>query len=171
MVGHKLNRYSKKLRKRSPSLAQLSDTGFKAVRDEQTGFIYHPSGFPLEFKRLWFGDKLADVENEQGKLGVIFQSEKYFKPGVTVEIVIPLRGELEKFRGKVVLVRSTEDYYEIGLWLYHQADCSRVRIVEQICHIETYLQQKKYKEGPYNLNRDRVAKEWISKYASSVPSS
>ena len=54
--------------------------------------------------------------------------------------------------------------------LQHQADASRARIVEQICHIESYLKNKKFREGPYILNRERVAEEWISKYASSVPS-
>ena len=34
----------------------------------------------------------------------------------------------------------------------------------------TYLQDKKYREGPYCINRERIAEEWITKYASSVPS-
>ncbi len=170
MVSHKVNKYSKKLRKKNPYLFQPGRAGLKPVRDAQTGFIHHPAGFPLDFKRIWFDVKQEYPEDESANIGVIFESHKYIKPGATVEIVIPLRNETEKFRGKVVLVRNFGDYYEIGLWLSHRADASRARIVEQICHIEIYLQEKKYRDGPYTINRERVAEEWITKYAGNVPS-
>ena len=65
-------------------------------------------------------------------------------------------------------MKNNGDDYEIGLWLLYQEDASRARIVEQLCHIELYMQEKKYREGPYNINPDRVAGEWITKYASEV---
>ena len=80
-----------------------------------------------------------------------------------------MRGELEQFRGKVVLVRQNGDCWEVGVWFPCRIDASRMRIVEQICHIEAYLQQKKYVEGPYNLNRERIAAEWINRHAATVP--
>lgn len=169
MNSQKVNQFSKKLFKKSSHLFKSGLPDTKPVRDAQTGFIHHPASVPFEWKRIWFNTKQEVSETETANVGVIFNSEKYIKPGVTLEIIIPLRNETERFRGKVVLVRNIGDYYEIGLWLYHHADASRARIVEQICHIETYLQEKKYREGPYAINRDRVAAEWISKYASSVP--
>ncbi|MFQ5661412.1 MAG: hypothetical protein ACE5GZ_13400 [Gammaproteobacteria bacterium] len=168
MYSQKVNRYSKKLRKKGHYRFQKNCSELKPVRDAQTGFIHHPVNFPIEFRRLWFPEKQDGAVNT-GKIGVMFESQKYIKPGTTVEIVIPLRNETEKFRGKVVLVRDHSDYYEIGLWMYHHDDASRVRIVEQICHIETYLQEKKYRDGPYSINHDRITEEWISKYAGSVP--
>jgi len=140
------------------------------IRDQQTGFIHHPGGFPVDFKRIWFAGK-DDQEplTERSDIGLILESRKYFKPGVTMEIAIPLPHEISRFRGKVVLVRHNENAYEIGIWLHHRADASRARIVEQICHIEIYLKQKKLRHGPYSLNREKLAEEWISKYASSVP--
>jgi len=68
-----------------------------------------------------------------------------------------------------VLIRNYGGYFEIGLWMQHAADASRVRIVEQICHIESYLQERKYRDGPYNINRDRIASEWIMENAETVP--
>ena len=123
-------------------------------------------------------DTIKKVIIEAVKLSVVasipFSSnifaEEYIKPGTFVEITIPLPDKTEQFTGKVVLVRQVGESYEIGLWLQHQEDASRARIVEQICHIEVYMQEKKYRDGPYNLNPDRVAREWISKYASEVPS-
>jgi len=142
----------------------------KPVRDEQTGFIHHPAGFPFASRRVWFGERCPTQGRNTGTFGVIFVSEKYVRPGTTLEVDIPLRNETVQFRGKVVLVRQTDSHFEIGLWPLHHEDANRVRIVEQICHIESYLQEKKYRDGPYILNRDRTAAEWIAKYASSVPS-
>ena len=141
------------------------------IRDQQTGFIQHPGGFPIDFRRLWFAGKDDTGKSaERSHIGLIFESEKYFKPGVTMEITIPLADESTRFRGKVVLVRHSDSAYEIGIWLHRRADASRARIVEQLCHIEAYLKQKKFRHGPYSLNREKLAGEWISKYASSVPS-
>lgn len=132
-----------------------------------SGFIHHPSAYPLSYKRLWF-DKDNTSENSQ-EIGLCFRSKKYLKPGISVEISIPLRGEEQKFRGKVVLVRNMDDYFEIGIWLTQAADVHRARIVEQICHIETYLRTKKHQEGPF-VSNERVAEEWVSKYAAAFPS-
>ena len=134
------------------------------------GFIHHPAGSPIDVRRIWFGDKHGDsTQNGQGDIGVCFESDKYIKPGIMLEISIPLRGEQQKFRGKVVLVRNKGDLYEIGLWLTSKTDSGRIRIVEQICHIESYLRQKRHREGPF-VSRERVAQEWISKFASTFPS-
>lgn len=134
------------------------------------GFIHHPAGSPIEFRRIWFGNKhVGSMLDGEGNIGVCFESDKYFKPGTILEISIPLRGEQQKFRGKVVLVKNKGDLCEIGLWLTSKADSGRIRIVEQICHIESYLRQKRHREGPF-VSKERVAQEWISKFASNFPS-
>lgn len=138
------------------------------ITDIQTGFIHHPQGYPLRWKRVWFADK-SKPEDERSNIGFMFQTEKYLKPGATVEIAIPLKDELEKFRGKVVMVRHRGDHFDIGLWLKHRSDATRARLLEQLCHIEAYFKEKKFRDGPYILNRERVAEEWIAKHASSVP--
>lgn len=169
MVSQKVNKFSKKLRKEGQALYNFARNGVKPVLDVQTGFIHHPPGFPIDFKRLWFAAAGTPITQLPGNIGVIFESEKYIRPGTTLEITIPLRNEVEKFRGKVVLVRNAGSHFEIGLWFSCREDASRARIVEQICHIETYIQEKKYREGPYALNRDRVAQEWIINNAGNVP--
>jgi hypothetical protein len=154
---------------RPPATRLRHATSANPVRDNQTGFIHHPAGFPLEYKRIWFSGS-ADVDaGESHDIGLIFESEERIPAGATLEIQIPLRGDMEHFRGKVVLVRQSGDCWEIGVWFPRRIDASRMRIVEQICHIEVYLQHKKHVEGPYNLNRDRIAAEWINRNAATVP--
>lgn len=165
MRGQRLNSHAR-LRHRPAGLHLASA---RPIRDHQTGFIHHPTGFPLDFKRIWFNGLRRSDELNSGEVGLIFESEKYIKPGWTLEITIPVHNDLERFRGKVVLVRHNGQNYEIGLWLRRGADASRARIVEQICHIEAYMKERKYRDGPYCLNRDRIANEWIVNNAGSVP--
>lgn len=141
----------------------------KPIRDIQTGFICHPRGFPIEIRRKWFAG-LAPATNEaSSRIGIMFDSPLYYRPGTVIELSIPVYARIEKFTGTVVLIRSHPEHFEIGLWLSKGDDASRARNVEQICHIEAYMKEKKYRDGPYNLNPERVASEWIAKYAAGVP--
>ena len=140
------------------------------VESNLNGFIHHPVGFPIEIRRLWLNDWFEDaVDTEQGNLGLCFESDRYIKPGTVLEISIPLRGVIQKFKGRVVLVRWNGESCEIGMWLSSRTDAGRIRIVEQICHIEAYLKHKRHHEGPF-VSPERVAQEWISRFASSFPS-
>ncbi len=133
-----------------------------------SGFIHHPSAFPLSCKRLWFHREKNQFSRNEKTIGLCFRSEKYMKPGIKIEISIPLRGEVQNFRGKIVLVRNMDDHFEIGMWL-KPADVHRARVVEQICHIETYLRTKRHQDGPFVAD-ERVAEEWVNKYAAAFPS-
>ncbi len=147
---------------------QVRDT-FESTHFE--GFIHHPKNFPLSVRKLWFKTFAANdlnYDTDQG-LGLCFSSNKYLSPGSTIEVSIPLRGEEQKFVGKVVLVRNQGEDYEIGLWFDHKDDISRARIVEQICHIESYLKEKRRQDGPF-VSNERLTQEWIAKFASVFPS-
>ena len=134
------------------------------------GFIKHPERFPLKFRRLRFWQSSKIEMNENSNIGLTFSSKEYQKPGSIIEVTIPTRKELHQFMGKVVMVKESDNYYEIGLWLLHPEDAPKLRIVEQICHIELYLNDKRYKEGPF-LSKERLTEEWISRFASSFPAS
>lgn len=127
-------------------------------------FIQHPPTFPLSHKRVWFDLDRTDQET----IGLCFNSEKYLKPGITIEVSIPIRGEVQQFKGKVVLVVNMDDHFKIGIWLKQPEDVNRIRAVEQICHIETYVRTKKHQDGPF-VSAESIAKEWISKYATNFP--
>ena len=168
MLSQQVNRINKKYSQdRYDPCHSITDD--EPITDAQTGFIHHPRGFPLQYKRLWFNGKDELDDDNQSNIGLLFQSDKYLRPGTAIEITIPVRNKPEKFRGKVVMVRNQGDYFEIGLWIKHREDASRARIVEQLCHIETYLRNKKFRDGPFILNRERDAEEWISKNAAGVP--
>ncbi len=169
MGARQVNRFIDRKNSIDPIQQRKAVVNVKPIQDIQTGFICHPQGFPLEIRRKWFASLLPATSEQSSRIGIMFDSPIYYRPGTVIELIIPVHQRMEKFTGMVVLVRSHPDYFEIGLWLNQGDDASRARIVEQICHIEAYMKEKKYRDGPYNLNPERVAREWIAKYAAGVP--
>lgn len=131
-------------------------------------FMRHPDNFPIQFKRDWKAAFRSGGDlPEQTGLGLCFESEKYLKPGTILELSIPLRGETQKFRAHVVLVLENGSGYEIGCLMHSQEEAYRARIVEQICHIESYLQNRHLARTSSNENKG--AQDWIAKNASAFP--
>ena len=168
MLFNKVNSIKKKRFQAQPGVCH-NTIGHAPVTDAQTGFIHHRQGFPLHFKQVQFDLDSNHGDGKQSNFGLLFQSNQYLKPGTTIEAEIFSHDRSEKVRGKVVMVRDRGDHFEIGLWLRHLEDASRARIMEQACHIEAYIKEKKFRDGPYILNRDGAAQEWINKNAAAVP--
>ena len=121
-----------------PSKANPS---FTTIRND---FIRHPNDFPLEVRRLrTWGRPKSEPFSPSSDLGLSFTSRKYVPTGTEMEIAIPLRGDVQRFHGTVVMVREIADGYEIGIWLATADEATRARLVEQICHIECSLQTKR----------------------------
>ena len=138
--------------------------------DAAPGFIHHPNNIPFHVKHVSRLPVMKQNEIESGKstLGLCFFSDKYLKPGTLVELTIPLRGEDHKFIGQVVLIRETHRGYEAGIWLRSQTDAFRARIIEQICYIDGYLEEKQdHSASP--INKELGIQEWISRNAAHFP--
>ena len=147
---------------------KLTDQPVNFENDLLQGFIKHPERFPFEFRRLRFWERSKIEITQNSNIGLTFSSEEYQKPGSIIEVTIPTRKETHRFLGKVVMVKESDKSYEIGIWLLNIEDGPKLRIVEQICHIELYLNDKRYKEGPF-LSREKLTEEWIGRFASSFP--
>lgn len=126
-----------------PNVVPVSETN--AGNKIRNGFIHHPQQFPLEAKRLRSWGRSTRMESSTGDIGLSFVSRKYIPTGSEMELSIPLRGDVQKFHGHVVLVREIIGGYEIGVWLASADEASRARLVEQICHLECVLTSKRGK--------------------------
>ena len=144
------------------------DQPAKFSNDLLDGFIKHPERFPLQFRRLRFWEQTKIDLSQRTNMGLNFNAESYQKPGSILEITIPTRKETHQFLGKVVMVKETAQGFETGVWLLNLEDVPKLRIVEQICHIELYLNDKRYQEGPF-MSREKLTEEWISRFAGSFP--
>ncbi len=170
LFNHKVSRQTKTHGQDCTRAGALLLQDQRPLLDEQTGFINHPSGSPIRFTPVDdCKNRNSDDLSTDPYFGLIFHSDVYIKPGQLLEVTINLPDTMEIFIGRVVLVRQCIDHYEIGFCLSGSEAASRLRIVEQICHIETYMRQKKFTDGPYSCNRDRLTREWIAAYAAKVP--
>ena len=150
------------------SQPKMADEPDDFQSESMQGFIKHPKRFPLQFKRLRFWESSKIDIDPESNTGLTFSSKEYQKPGSIIEVTIPTRKEIHHFMGKVVMVKESDGYFEIGIWLVNGEDAPKLRIVEQICHIELYLNDKRHKEGPF-LSPEKLTEEWITRFASGFP--
>jgi len=137
------------------------------VKAGPDGFIQPPHGYPLSFRRMWLESLRGAAGSSRATLGLSFRTTRFVRPGAWLEVSIPLRGETQRFRGEVVMVKAGEGGFEVGLWLENDQDAARARIVEQICYIECYLRRKR--ESGAVVSGNGAAREWITRFAASFP--
>lgn len=100
--------------------------------------------------------------------GLAFLSHKPLEILQRVRISIPLLQQENYLVGNVVWCEKSDTGYEIGIEFEHSRDVFRLRMIEQICHIEEYRKEVAQQEGR-KLSSQEAAKEWISKFAGDFP--
>ena len=135
-------------------------------------FIRHPSGVPIQVT-LDFAEDENDETVDQTITnvslgGLAFISHKPIELLERVRICIPVLNEDNYLVGNVVWCEKVGSGYEIGIEFEKSKDVFRLRMIEQICHIEHYRKEVEESEGR-ELNAQEAAKEWISKFAGEFP--
>ena len=100
--------------------------------------------------------------------GLSFLSQQAVEVFQRVRVCIPLIKEDNFIEGQVVWCEKARNGYEIGLEFDSSKEVFRLRMIEQICHIEHYRKEIERKEGR-KLSTNEAAKEWISQYAGDFP--
>lgn len=135
-------------------------------------FIRHPSGVPIEVTLDWAEDEDDETVDQTitnvSLGGLAFVSHKPLELLERVRICIPVLNEENYLVGNVVWCEKVGAGYEIGIEFEKSRDAFRLRMIEQICHIEHYRKEIARLEGR-ELNPQEAAKEWISKYAGEFP--
>ena len=100
--------------------------------------------------------------------GLAFMSQTPLEVLQRVKISIPLLRQDNHLVGNVVWCEKSGKGYEIGIEFEKSRDVFRLRMIEQICHIEHYRKEVERLEGR-ELTSQEAAGEWISKYAGDFP--
>lgn len=130
-------------------------------------FIRHPRGFPARFRRAWRAP--VELGRPRGdRLGLLLSTRRYVRPGTPLAVSIEAAGEQHGFEAEVVLMRQRGSRFEMGLWMGDEDESYRLRMVEQVCHIEAYRRRVEREEGR-SLSSETAALEWIERYAGSFP--
>ncbi len=135
-------------------------------------FIRHPADVPIQVTLDWVEDDNDDTVDQTitnvSLGGLAFTSGKPLEVLQRVRVSIPVLNQENHLVGNVVWCEKNGSVYEIGIEFEKSRDVFRLRMIEQICHIEHYRQEIKRKEGR-ELSSQEAAKEWISKYAGDFP--
>ncbi len=132
-------------------------------------FIRHPSDIPIEYQMD--AETLSPVRehlNDIGHGGLSFSSPHELEVGSVITIRISRLLPAFEAQGRVAWCRPDGEDYTVGVSFLEASDRFRVRMVEQVCHIEHYKTEVLASEGRV-INGEQAAREWIGRYASSFP--
>ena len=135
-------------------------------------FIRHPADVPIQVTLECTEDENDETVDQTitnvSLGGLAFVSQKPLDVLQRVRVCIPLLQEDSHLVGIVVWCEKAGKSYEIGIEFEKSRDVFRLRMIEQICHIEHYRKEVERLEGR-KLSSHEAAGEWISKYAGDFP--
>lgn len=131
-------------------------------------YIRHPIDIPIHIEssrpEISQGVRLNNVSTG----GLAFRTPKYIEAGQTIRIHIDVVHPSFEVDALVQWCHAIEDDFEIGVKFADIEDAFRVRMVEQVCHIEQYRQEVWRKEKRH-LSGETAAAEWIERFAHQFP--
>ena len=133
-----------------------------------SGFLRHPEHYPHIVRVLPPWQQWRQQRQTCNGMGVVCHSRRHISPGTWAELTIPVREQQESFAGRVVMVRETDDGYDIGLCLASRDDGARLRIVEQYCYMACYCQNVDHDQR--TPGHEAEARAWVEQFASAFPS-
>jgi len=135
-------------------------------------YIRHPADLPIQVTTSWEDDEsdesLDQTITNVSLGGLAFVSPRPLQVLERVQVCIPVLERDNRLIGNVVWCEKSAAGYEIGIEFEKSRDVFRLRMIEQICHIEHYRQEVLRVEGR-KLSSKEAASEWIARYAGDFP--
>ena len=137
-------------------------------------FIRHPVDVPIQVSNNWVEDEddetLDQTITNVSLGGLAFVSPEPLEILDRVRVCIPILERDNTLIGNVVWCEKCDNgaEFEIGIEFEKSRDVFRLRMIEQVCHIEHYRKEVMLREGR-ELSPQEAAREWISKYAGDFP--
>lgn len=137
--------------------------------EDDRAFIRHPVDIPIWVRSHQHPGQRTLPTNNISKGGLAFVSHEAIRPGSVIDISIRITRPTFNVRGMVRWCRKAGNGWDIGAQFVNKEDAFRVRMIEQVCHIEHYKQEVVQREGR-RLSSEHAAREWIEKHAAQFPS-
>ena len=136
---------------------------------QSRGFIRHPTDIPIQ----WSLGEIVPPRGEHlrniSEGGLAFISHHDIPVGASIDIHIPVVRPEVSVKGAVVWCRPNEDgCFEVGVRFTDAGQRFKMRMVEQVCHIERYKKELFENEGRA-LTGKQAAMEWIKRSAKDFP--
>jgi len=129
-------------------------------------FIRHPTDIPIEIRLGDQGCKLEPLRNVSGG-GLCFQYPEAVPLDSVVVVRIALTSPPFEACCRVAWCQADVGAWQVGIEFLDQDDLFRLRMVEQICHIEQY--RTTTASLGRTLSSHEAAIEWIEQYAEAFP--
>jgi hypothetical protein len=136
------------------------------IVSEVRQFIRHPADIPIEITATH--GRLQSCSRNLGNGGLALKVCQALEPGRIVELLIAIVRPAFKTQARVVWCRTRDAGFEVGVEFLASDALYRARMVEQVCHIESYRARIRESEGR-ELTADQAAIEWIAMYAGDFP--
>jgi len=132
-------------------------------------FIRHPADVPIQVQVAARG-QFEDRSTQNVSFGgLAFSLATAIEPETLVTLRLPyLHPVFEVATARVAWCRDDDGQYVVGVQFQDSEEAFRVRMVEQLLHIEGYRREIELQEGR-RLTTEEAAGEWISRHASSFP--
>ena len=131
-------------------------------------FIRHPADIPIKIIKNESDDYYRQPLQDISIGGLRCRLNEPLAIGDEIKIIIDLVEPILEISGRVVWCRAADTAYELGIEYQGEEDVYRLRMVEQICHIEHYRKEIQIREGR-NISSEQAAREWIDKFADGFP--
>ncbi len=131
-------------------------------------FIRHPADIPIKIIKNGNEDCYRQPLQDISIGGLRCWFNEPLAIGTEIIIIIDLVEPVLEIQGRVIWCRAVDDSYELGIEYRGEEDVYRLRMVEQICHIEHYKNEIQLREGR-NISSEQAAREWIVKFADDFP--
>jgi hypothetical protein len=130
-------------------------------------FIRHAAAIPLEVEPYDACVPYHLQLNNVSVGGLSFDSPVALSKGALVKIAINITLPVFNVDAVVQWCKSRADHYEAGVEFLGEEDAFRVRMMEQVCHIEQYHQLQS--RLGRKLSKNEAAQEWINQNAANFP--
>jgi len=139
------------------------------VQEDNTAIprhIRHVSGIPiavtLDFNHSYQVEDDSITKVSLG--GLCFIASDRLELNESIQVRFPALNQEHSLDGKVVWCNKTVKGYEVGLEFGDAAEVERLKMIEQICQIESFRQEQEKRVG-CKLSGEQAAREWVSRYA------
>jgi len=129
-------------------------------------FIRHPTSIPIEFNLAGSAEKI--LVKDVGTGGLCFASSHHIDAGEQIQIIIAICNPEFDAKGIVRWCKEDDSGFLVGVAFQQESVIYAVRMVEQVCHIESYRSQVKTDSG-VELTSEEAAMKWISEHAQDFP--
>ncbi len=130
-------------------------------------FIRHPTDIPIEIKLEDQSSKHEPLRNVS-RGGLCFLHPQAASVGSNIVVRIALTSPPFEAACRVTWCQADGNAWQVGVEFLDQDILFRLRMVEQICHIEHYRRTVQESQGRA-LSSQEAALEWIERFAEAFP--